>query len=227
MSDTELPDPLRDGVEAWFIDEGIQGQGPRPDYLKGKYKTVADQARAYNEIEKKLGGLTGAPESYNLDNVKEQIDLENPYLKDFLNIAKESRLNQDSVQKMMGTLADYQNSFIPDQQKELAKLGADGEKRYQVLDQWAKNSLSAKAQETFAVIPKTSEVIEFLDEMRQMQAKGRSQPPGNADHAHSLRPPSVAEVRQKMADNPDKYNSSPEFRAQISRELAQALGGES
>lgn len=219
-------DPLRDGVEAWYIDEGIQGQGPRPDYLKPKYKTLADQARAYNEIEKKLGGMTGAPEQYDLENVKEHIDLDNPYLKDFLDIAKESRLNQASVEKMMGTLVGYEKSFMPDQAKELEKLGADGEKRYQILDQWAKNTLSQKAQETFSIIPKTAEVVEFMDEIRQMQAKSRSQPPGNIDHAQSLRPATTNEVRAEMHANYERYTKDANYRAEISRKFAQALGDE-
>ncbi len=217
-------DPLRDGVESWYMDEGIAGQGPRPDYLKSKYKTVADQAKAYNEIEKKLGGMTGAPESYDLEGISEHINLDNQHLKNFLNIAKDARLNQESVQKMMSTLVDYEKSFVPDENKEMERLGSDGQKRYQVLDQWAKNTLSAKAQETFSVIPKTAEIVEFMDELRQMQAKGRSQPPANFDHAQSFTPLTEEAVRNEMSANHSKYMNDANYRAEIQRKFAQVLG---
>ncbi len=219
-------DSTENGVEAWYMDEGIMGQGPRPDYLKSKYKTVADQAKAYGEIEKKLGGLTGAPESYDLESVKEHINLDNEHLQDFLNIAKESRLNQDAVSKMMSTLVNYEKSFLPDEAAEVLKLGPDGDKRYQVLDQWAKNTLSAKAQETFTMIPKTAEVIEFMDEMRQMQAKGRSQPPANPSHHQQFQPLTEQEVRNEMRTNIDKYMSDANYRTEINRKLTQVLGDE-
>jgi len=45
--------------------EGVNGEGEAPEYFKAdKYKSVADQAKAYTELEKRFGGFTGAPEAY-------------------------------------------------------------------------------------------------------------------------------------------------------------------
>ena len=46
----------------YFLSDGIKGSGDTPDWYKGdKYKSVAEQAKAYTELEKKFGGFTGAP----------------------------------------------------------------------------------------------------------------------------------------------------------------------
>src|SRR5690349_17470972 len=51
----------------WYYSDGIKGDGAKPDWFKGdKYKTVTDQAKAYTDIEKKLGAFKGAPEKYDL-----------------------------------------------------------------------------------------------------------------------------------------------------------------
>jgi len=46
----------------YFLSENIKGVGEMPEWYKAdKYKSVAEQARAYTELEKKFGGFTGAP----------------------------------------------------------------------------------------------------------------------------------------------------------------------
>jgi hypothetical protein len=46
----------------YFLSDGIKGTGDTPEWYKGdKYKSVAEQAKAYTELEKKFGGFTGAP----------------------------------------------------------------------------------------------------------------------------------------------------------------------
>ena len=46
----------------FFLSEGIKGVGDQPEWYKAdKYKSIAEQAKAYTELEKKFGGFTGAP----------------------------------------------------------------------------------------------------------------------------------------------------------------------
>ena len=50
------------GEGEFFLSEGIKGVGDLPEWYKAdKYKSVAEQAKAYTELEKKFGGFTGAP----------------------------------------------------------------------------------------------------------------------------------------------------------------------
>ena len=48
------------GEGEFFLSEGIKGVGDLPEWYKAdKYKSVAEQAKAYTELEKKFGGFTG------------------------------------------------------------------------------------------------------------------------------------------------------------------------
>jgi len=66
-SDTsEEPVSLVDAAEPqlgegeYFLTDGIKGAGDRPEwYLSEKYKSVSDQAAAYNELSKKFGAFKG------------------------------------------------------------------------------------------------------------------------------------------------------------------------
>ena len=50
------------GEGEYFLSDGIKGTGDMPEWYKGdKYKSVAEQAKAYTELEKKFGGFTGSP----------------------------------------------------------------------------------------------------------------------------------------------------------------------
>jgi len=52
----------------YFLTEGIKGSGETPEWFKAdKYKSIADQAKAYTELEKRFGGFKGAPkEGYSI-----------------------------------------------------------------------------------------------------------------------------------------------------------------
>ena len=50
------------GEGEYFLTEGIKGTGDTPEWFKAdKYKSIADQAKAYTELEKRFGGFKGAP----------------------------------------------------------------------------------------------------------------------------------------------------------------------
>ena len=45
----------------YFLTDGIKGTGEAPEWYKSdRYKSVADQAAAYTELEKKFGAFKGA-----------------------------------------------------------------------------------------------------------------------------------------------------------------------
>jgi len=50
----------------WFYTDGVKGNGDKPEWLADKYKSVADKANGYSEIQKKFSNFTGAPEKYDL-----------------------------------------------------------------------------------------------------------------------------------------------------------------
>lgn len=208
----------------WYFDEKIPGVGTKPDWLEDKFANMAEQAKAYKEARKAIAQQEPVPDSYDLNEFKETVDVSNPHLQDFLSFAKESKLGQGQVSKVLKTLVDYEQSYLPDENKELEKLGPDGQKKRNILDQWAKNNLSKEAHEVYAGIPKTVEVMKFMEEIRDKQLRASSNSPQSMQHADSLRPPTEKEVRQEMANNYKRYTEDAVYRSEIQRKLAQALG---
>ncbi len=206
--------------QEWYFDEGIPGLGPRPDYLEGKYKSLADQAKAYKEARSELGRLHGSvPEEYDLSNHKDWLDPQNPHLKGFLDFAKEKRLSQEVVSKAMGTLVDYEKGMMPDE-----TLDAESEKTKTIVQNWAKNTFSKEGLDAFEVLPKTKGIVNMLNEMRQNQYANRSQAPTSMDHVGSMKMVDEHSIRQEMRDNSKKYLEDNAYRMEINRKLAQALG---
>ena len=211
--------------DVWWVDEGMAGQGPRPDYLQPKYKSLAEQAKAYNEARKSLAAMTGAPDSYALDDFKDHIDIESPPLQEFLKYAREQRFNQEAVATTVKHIIDYEKRKVPDENEEMAKLGTDGPKKRGIVDQWAKNTLSKESQDAYEALPKTADVIKFMDELRQKSIASMSNPPAaNGASTQNFKPMNEAEIRQEMRDNYEKYQNSPQYREEIRRKLEQVLG---
>jgi hypothetical protein len=211
-------------TDIWWVDEGVAGQGPRPDYLQPKYKSLAEQAKAYNEARKSLGAMTGAPDEYVLDEFQNDLDPANPHIAEYLKYAREARFSQEAVSRSIKAFVDYEKSMMPDENQEVAKLGPDGQKKRGIIDQWAKNSLSEEAQKTYEILPKSAEVLKFMDELRQKSIAMGSNPPLAATNSTTFKPLTEAEVRQEMRDNYDKYQSNPGYREEIRRKLEQVMG---
>ena len=75
-------------TEGWFLNEEVKGEGDVPEWFKAdKYKSVAEQAKAYAGLESKLGAFTGAPkDGYEVElpeGVDVELDSEDPMLVNF------------------------------------------------------------------------------------------------------------------------------------------------
>jgi hypothetical protein len=204
----------------WYIDEGKVGQGPRPEFLRPKYTSVMAQAKAYTELEKRFGE---APEHYDLGAYAQHVDVNNRHLKEFMGHAKEHRLTQEAFQKMIGSFVDYDRSMQVDVSAEIAKLGPDGPKKVQVVDQWAKNTLSPDQYKAMNGLPQTAEMVSILDELRQRMMNASSKTP-NDSAGSNFKPLSEAEVRAEIRSNPDKYLNDAAFRDQMRQKLELAVG---
>ena len=208
----------------WYLAEGIPGSGVRPDYLESKYKSVADQARAYKEAQKLIGSAVSAPESYDFGELTGHIDIDNPHMIEFVNLAKENKLQQDAFSRVLKTFVDYDNSKKPDVNSEIAKLGADGAQKVTTLQNWIKNNLSPGSAKALENLPVKAEVITMLDELRQMHTNAMSKVPSNVDAAATFKVLTVADVEAEMLQNYNRYQNDPGYRAQITAKFEQAVG---
>ena len=91
-----------EGAAEWYFTEGVAGQGDRPDFFKDKYKTLADQAKAYTDLESRFGGFTGAPEQYEIPEGFE----EDPIVATLAKYGKDSNMNQELFAQLASELTE-------------------------------------------------------------------------------------------------------------------------
>lgn len=136
---------------AWVLAEGVLGNGERPAWYKAdKYKSVADQAAAYPELEKRFGAFVGAPKDGKYEfkppeGVGLELVAEHPLLTDFQKWAAENQLSQDGYQHIVGMLAQYEAQNLPDMAVIKTELGANADARINAVAQWGKANLSPEA----------------------------------------------------------------------------------
>lgn len=207
----------------WYYDNNIKGDGAKPDWFKGdKYKTVTDQAKAYSEVEKKLGAFKGAPEKYDL-TIAEHPELkfseEDPLLKDFLDSAKENGVSQEYVTELLGVYAQALTYNTPDPDAEMKKIGVNAEQDLQILSQWAGNILAPEEFNIFKSMITTADAFKVFDKLRNAGTGSEVAPPqGQVPHESS---------QQVLAMiNDPRYDTDEQFRSEMRRKLSMAMARE-
>jgi len=208
---------------SWYWDNDRPGEGDKPSWLKDKYKTVTDQAKAYVEAEKFLGN-TRAPDDYDLTRYEKYLDKENENVCEFVSRAKKNNMSQEMVEDLLEPLIKHSESLTPNIDVEMAKLGENAQARLDVLDQWAANTLSDKAITALGNIVHTAEAVELLDEIRQKFNSSQSQPPSQMHNVSKQEVLTVEKIQQEMNDNYKKYMENASYREEINRKLQQVLG---
>lgn len=224
------PSSLINGVEA--------SKGPsveRPEWVLDKYATedrsveeaISEQAKAYVELQKQFGGFTGAPENYELampEGIEGEIDTELPQYQQFLEIAKNANMNQDTAQNLFNLFVEYQNeNFGKDDidlnaQKEL--LGPEADKRIQNLVSWAGNNLDQDDMATLESMTMTADQVQVLE---KIIAKTRNTP---TPKTHEVNAPvkgySESDFHKDVGS--ERYRTDPKFRAEVRKRGAQLFG---
>tara|TARA_A200000159_G_C7337275_1_gene345627 strand:+ start:3860 stop:4573 length:714 start_codon:yes stop_codon:yes gene_type:complete len=149
----------------YFLAEGLKGSGETPEWYKSdKYKSVAEQAKAYSELEKRFGGFTGAPkDGYQL---AEGIDKEDALANELLQFAEESNMNQASFDKAWELLTAQSEAVEEvEAENEVAKLGDNAEQRIKTVEGFLKNNLDAEAYEATRDLVTTGESIMLVEKL--------------------------------------------------------------
>lgn len=167
---------------AWMWSEDTAGNGQKPDwFMDSKYKTIAEQAKAYPELQSKFGGFTGAPETYDI-SLPEDIDLpegvginineDDPMLKAWVDHCKASNASQENFTAGLRIYAEAQaREFIDptahaQAQKEI--LGPDADKRIGDLTSWAKANFDEATFELFRSVSTTADSILLTEALVNM-----------------------------------------------------------
>ncbi len=219
----------------WLLAEGIPGQGERPEFFKGdKYKTVAEQAKAYKELEGRFGAFTGSPEEYTIPELSEdiknqgvEIDPDDPLIGKAMEFAKANHMNQEGFNNMVDLYAQTQiaeQMALDDlQQEEFKALGHNAETRLSNLNSWANKNMPTELFENFQKLATSADAVQTLE---RLVAMTRSAPinPNELTPAAGITAEEVNELRFAKDEHGNRRMRDPSY-AKMVKEKSDTLYG--
>ena len=169
----------------YFLSDGIKGSGDTPDWYKGdKYKSVAEQAKAYTELEKKFGGFTGAPkDGY---SGPEGIEGDDALLQELTEFATKTNMSQEAFGDAWELLsAQGQAVEQVTQEQEIASLGDNAQERIKNVEGYLKNNLDADVYEEVRSLVTDARSIKLVEHMVRATAPARL-PIDGGDHPSGM-----------------------------------------
>lgn len=198
----------------WYMDEGVPGAGDRPGWLNEKFKTAAELAKSYNELEKKFGVV---PEDYDFTKSK-YIDADYVPFLELKQLARDKRVPKEVIEKMLDSVDKYMDEFSTDYSVEIKKLGDNAMERITTIDNWAEANLTKESYEALTSNLRTAESIKALEELRGKSMNNTIQVPGGNDSAvHNSA--SLDDIKLELQANIGKYKTDTAYRKDIQSRL--------
>lgn len=220
----------------WNYAEGIAGEGEAPEWFKGdKYNSVADQAKAYKDLEGRFGSFTGAPEEYEPVELREElkemgieIAADDPMMEEALKFAKETNMNQEGLNKMVNLYANVQaaeqKALQEYKAEELKALGSNAETRVNNLNAWANANLPPELMEGFQGMAQSAAAVQAMERLVAMTRAA----PMNANAASPVSGPTAEDVHKMQFEKDEHGNrrlqTDPAFRRKF-EEMANKVHG--
>ena len=161
------------GEGEYFLSDGIKGVGDQPEWYKAdKYKSVAEQAKAYTELEKKFGGFTGAPkDGY---SVIEGVEPDDALWQELVSFGEKTNMSQSAMNDAWELLsAQDQAAEEVSMEVELQKLGDNGVERVKVVEQYMKNNLDGDTYERLRYAVNSAEAVELIEALVKSTAPAK------------------------------------------------------
>ena len=223
-----------DTEREWWLTPDIKGEGEKPEWHNNKqFKSILDEAKSAQDMRKKLGSFTGAPEKYEIklgEDNKVEIDTEDALFKDFTTIAHDGNMSEEMYNKCLNMFVSYtslqdgkQDEKLEEfQAMELEKMGGAKEagEKIQEMCQWYKQNFPNVKEETVQNLKDMMYFSEAYDIFRGMR-----------DKMGYVKVPTGAQVEvgkskvelQKMITDP-KYLSDPVYQEMVNTEYNKKLG---
>lgn len=209
---------------SFLWDDGVAGSGEKPEYFRSdKYKTVAEQAKGYSELEKRFGGFTGAPkDGYQLP---EDFDKDDAFIQELNSLGTEYNINQELYGKLLEFGAKIMDaSDATTIEKELNLLGDKAQERISNVDNILRNNLGEKYEQYRDAIS-TAKVVELVEDLVSSFARQSQVPTGNAVAFGVPTQADIDEMMNKKGDNGETlYYSSESYRKKVQDAIARMHG---
>jgi hypothetical protein len=207
---------------SWFIDEGVAATGERPEWFPQKFKTVKDALTSLSELEKKMG--TAPVEDYDFGEHGEVFDKNHEAFKELTAYAKEKRVPQEVMSKMLECFTKYGQSLAPNADAEMAKLGPDGAKQIETLNNWAKANLSTEAAEALFESMGSAKAVKAMMEVRAKMIGSTTPNIPNGSEPNGASSESIADLEAELSkpENFRNYQNDEKYRNDYKRRLQDA-----
>jgi hypothetical protein len=202
----------------WWWDKSNPGVGDRPDWLPEKYKSAEDTAKAFKELEKRLGS---APDKYDWSKGESWIDADYEPFQKMAAFAKSQHVPQSVMDSMLESVGTFLNEFNTDYAAEKQALGDDAENRLNTIDNWAKANFSEETHKALIGNMRTAGDVKAIEEMRSKMIEGMTTIPTGNETAPTVM--TVKEIQAEMLKNYDRYKTDEGYRAEIKTKIARAI----
>jgi hypothetical protein len=148
----------------YFLSDNIKGVGDTPEWYKAdKYKSVAEQARAYTELEKKFGGFTGAPkDGYQL---YDGVESDDALWSELVEFGTANNMNQSALHQAWELLTAQEEAIEQvSVEEEIGKLGPNAAERITTVEQIMRNNLEPELYEKYRDVVTSATMIEFIED---------------------------------------------------------------
>lgn len=221
--DTQVTD------KKFLFADGVEGVGEAPEWFKAnKYKTVADQAKAYTELEGKFGAFKGAPKDgkYEIEGINFE---ENPLMATVAEWGVENQLSPEGLENLVvkvGELAAKQQE--EDKTAALEALGENAQKRLADIASWGRNNLSPEEYEQFQGLAQTAGHVQVLEKLIGMSKNSKLVKPDHITTDSNSRADQEAEIKKAYLATNEKgqrlMEVDPTYRKKISAQMKEFYG---
>ncbi len=157
----------------YFLSDNVKGVGEMPEWYKAdKYKSVAEQAKAYTELEKKFGGFTGAPkDGYAL---AEGVEADDALWAELVEFGTKQNMSQAAMNDAWALLTAQEQAIEEvSVEAEMAKLGDNAVERIKVVEQYMKNNLDSNTYEELGYAVKSAESVQLIEALIKSTAPAK------------------------------------------------------
>lgn len=208
----------------YFLAEGIKGTGETPEWYKSdKYQSVAEQAKAYTELEKKFGGFKGAPkDGY---TAPEGIESDDALLSELTEFAKDTNMSDEAFGRAWELLSAQEQAVEEvSQEMEMQKLGDNATQRIKNVEGFLKNNLDPDTYTQVQDLVTTADSIQLIEAIVKATVPAKL-PIEGGEHPQGLTWADVEAEMFKRHENGQFLRSvDPNHEAKVQKLLA-SFGG--
>lgn len=209
----------------FFLSEGIKGVGDQPEWYKAdKYKSVAEQAKAYTELEKKFGGFTGAPK----DGYQpyEGVESDDALWGELVEFGTKQNMSQAAMNEAWELLTAQEQAIEEvSVETEMAKLGDNAVERIKVVEQYMKNNLDGDTYEELRYAVNSAESVQLIEALIKSTAPAKLPIDGYIQPGGITWPDIEAEMFKKHESGQMLRAVDPNHEAKIQR-MMKEFGGD-